>query len=149
MVRPLNVSHSIAVLTRTAFESAPDAFVKIARDVPGEYWRREHFEVDLPKKWELSRAVWQEKSLIGYAIVSSKAPKRAHLHHFMVDGGWRGRGIGSELLTQVLEAARAAGHDHITLKVLAGVPARRLYERSGFVPCGEENGYLVYRRGLP
>jgi ribosomal protein S18 acetylase RimI-like enzyme len=44
----------------------------------------------------------------------------------------RGRGIGEQLLAALLERAREAGHDAISLSVEPGNPARKLYERHGF-----------------
>lgn len=44
----------------------------------------------------------------------------------------RGRGIGSALLTALLDLARAEGHERISLNAELTNPARRLYERLGF-----------------
>jgi ribosomal protein S18 acetylase RimI-like enzyme len=45
---------------------------------------------------------------------------------------WLGQGIGGRMLTQVLEDARAV-HPAVVLSVREANPARRLYERLGFV----------------
>ncbi len=47
----------------------------------------------------------------------------------------RGRGIGSLVLDDVVRAARALGA-RVLLQVADGNPARRLYERAGFVDTG-------------
>jgi ribosomal protein S18 acetylase RimI-like enzyme len=47
----------------------------------------------------------------------------------------RRRGIGRLVLDDVVAAARAAG-DRIELDVAEGNPARRIYERAGFVDTG-------------
>lgn len=49
----------------------------------------------------------------------------------------QGHGIGEHALRTVLRAADAAGLP-VTLKVLKGNPARRLYERLGFAMTGED-----------
>lgn len=49
----------------------------------------------------------------------------------------RGQGIGAACLRGVLRQADAAGLD-VTLQVVHGNPARRLYERLGFVPVGAD-----------
>jgi predicted GNAT family acetyltransferase len=47
----------------------------------------------------------------------------------------RGRGVGQALLAAIVEPAREAGLDHVSLEVLTGnSEARRLYDRLGFVP---------------
>ena len=57
----------------------------------------------------------------------------------------RGRGIGTQLLTQLLEAAGA--YPAVSLSVSPGNPARRLYERCGFRVVGLRNGALTLWRG--
>ena len=49
----------------------------------------------------------------------------------------RGRGIGTRLLGRLLSVARAREQD-LSLSVSRGNPARRLYERLGFVPVVED-----------
>jgi GNAT superfamily N-acetyltransferase len=49
---------------------------------------------------------------------------------------WRGRGIGSQLLNDLLAEARAAG-SVVSLHVERHNPARRLYARLGFVQVDE------------
>ena len=36
-----------------------DEFLAIANDIPGEYWTLQNFLIDLPAKWDLSFALWQ------------------------------------------------------------------------------------------
>jgi GNAT superfamily N-acetyltransferase len=48
----------------------------------------------------------------------------------------RGRGLGRELVEAVCQDARVAGHSRIGLGVTVGSPAKRLYERCGFVATG-------------
>lgn len=53
----------------------------------------------------------------------------------------RGRGIGSALLKDVLAQA-AATHRAVTLHVTPRNPARRLYDRLGFVPTSETEMHI-------
>lgn len=142
------MSLEIRPLTQGVFDRCPDDFVAIGQDVPGEYWTRAHFQIELPMKWHLSQAAWAGERLVGYAILSSRSPIQAHLHHFMVIADCRGRGFGEKLLNVSIFQAAEAGHALLTLKVAPDLPARRLYERAGFAPSGEENGYTVYGRQL-
>jgi putative acetyltransferase len=51
----------------------------------------------------------------------------------------RGRGIGRAILTHLLEQARARGVRRVSLETgttAAFAPARMMYARAGFVPCG-------------
>ena len=57
------------------------------------------------------------------------------IEHFYLDPRMQGRGIGSGVLAQVL--AEGLG-SRFRLDVLQGSPARRLYERAGFVVDSED-----------
>jgi GNAT superfamily N-acetyltransferase len=56
------------------------------------------------------------------------AEDRLWLEHFYLAPAYQGRGLGSAVLQAVLPADRT-----VSLNVLQGSPARRLYERHGFV----------------
>lgn len=58
---------------------------------------------------------------------------------------FRGQGIGTGLLLGVIEEASAAGVP-AELYVEMGNPARRLYDRLGFVPVGEVPPYFRLQR---
>jgi ribosomal-protein-alanine N-acetyltransferase len=61
----------------------------------------------------------------------------------------RGRGVGGRLLTGALEALHAQGVRAVFLEVgLTNAPARRLYERAGFVEMGRRRGYYQNPAGL-
>ena len=52
---------------------------------------------------------------------------------------YRGRGIGTALLEELLVEADATGR-RVTIHVERFNPARRLYERLGFVEAGDPGG---------
>jgi acetyltransferase len=53
----------------------------------------------------------------------------------------RRRGVGRELMSAALEAARSAGRSLLLLDVRAGDPAEALYRSLGFVEVGEVPRY--------
>ena len=56
----------------------------------------------------------------------------------------RGRGVGAAMLEHLLGEARARGHRRVSLETGSGpafAPARALYARAGFTPCGAFGGY--------
>lgn len=55
----------------------------------------------------------------------------------------RGRGFGHELMTGLLERARRAGYERLSLCVEQDSPAVSLYERYGFRRVGESDGALT------
>lgn len=69
----------------------------------------------------------------GYGFVDESVPELG----IAVLAGWRGRSIGTTLLQALLTMAGARGYSGLSLSVAAGNPARRLYERQGFVKVGE------------
>lgn len=68
------------------------------------------------------------------------------IEHFYLDAARQGRGIGRGVLERMLAGAPAAT---MRLNVLQGSPARRLYERAGFVHDSEDpiDVFLVRRPG--
>lgn len=59
----------------------------------------------------------------------------------------QGRGLGERVLRTILDAAQADALP-VTLKVLKGNPAKRLYERVGFEVVGED-GFQFHMRREP
>jgi ribosomal protein S18 acetylase RimI-like enzyme len=76
----------------------------------------------------------------------AKSAHRVYLWGMYVKPGFRGRGIGAELLQAAIEHARAmAGVEWVVLGVTSNAAAaRRLYERAGFTLWGTEPDALRY-----
>jgi len=67
-------------------------------------------------------------------------PGECYVEHLAVSASARGQGIGTKLLKWCEETARSRGARYLSLGVIRGNPAIRLYERFGFVtqsadPC--------------
>ena len=60
----------------------------------------------------------------------------------------RGRGLGRELLSALIEQAREDGYASVSLSVEPENPALHLYERHGFAKVGERGGAWVMRAEL-
>lgn len=74
-------------------------------------------------------------------------PGAWHIVQLQLIPRWHGKGIGRSLLEGVIgDASRA--HADLTLSVLKANPARRLYERLGFVVTGEDAREYFMRRSL-
>jgi GNAT superfamily N-acetyltransferase len=67
------------------------------------------------------------------------------LGHFYIEPRFQNRGIGSTILSRVLAEATAKSKP-VELAVLKNNPARRLYERSGFVVVSEDDMKYFMRR---
>ncbi|MFE7854777.1 GNAT family N-acetyltransferase [Streptomyces sp. NPDC057403] len=70
--------------------------------------------------------------------VALRPAEDAHwLEHFLLAPSLQGRGVGSAVLRELLGRCDRAGVP-VRLNVLQGSPARRLYERFGFMPQSED-----------
>jgi len=88
-------------------------------------------------------------SVVGWGSLNAFNPRQAYDHvadfSVYVERQCRGRGIGRQLLDQLIELARAAGYHKMVLSALASNDAGvRLYERAGFARVGvyHEQGEL-------
>ncbi|QIM17582.1 GNAT family N-acetyltransferase [Leucobacter coleopterorum] len=68
----------------------------------------------------------------GYGFVSVDVPELS----VWVDGEFRGRGIGADLIRSVIREAQTRHLESLSLSVEEGNPARGLYERLGFRHAG-------------
>jgi GNAT superfamily N-acetyltransferase len=82
----------------------------------------------------------------GYGFVDAATPELA----ISLLPAHRGRGVGTLLLDRLLSAA-AQRHAAVSLSVSVSNPARRSYERAGFVPLGQAEGgsITMVRRFTP
>ncbi|MFD6951010.1 ribosomal protein S18-alanine N-acetyltransferase [Nocardiopsis sp. NPDC060348] len=91
-------------------------------------------------------------AIVGYAGLRSIPPEGDVQTMAVSEQVW-GRGVGTALLTALLDQAGRRGVTHMFLEVRSDNPrAQRLYERFGFVQIGVRRGYyngadaLVMRR---
>jgi GNAT superfamily N-acetyltransferase len=80
----------------------------------------------------------------GYGFVDERTPELS----IAVVPSRRRHGVGQELLDALLEKAREAGHEQVSLSVERDSPAVSFYERNGFADAGESDGGLVMVRRL-
>ncbi len=75
----------------------------------------------------------------GYGFVDPETPELT----IAVVPSRRGRGLGEELLVELLDEARREGRPQVSLSVEPDNPALHLYERHGFEKAGERAGAWV------
>jgi GNAT superfamily N-acetyltransferase len=80
----------------------------------------------------------------GYGFVDESTPELT----IAIVPSRRGKGLGEQLLTALLDEARSQGRAQISLSVEPDNPAIRLYEHHGFTRVGERAGALVMRAPL-
>jgi ribosomal protein S18 acetylase RimI-like enzyme len=80
----------------------------------------------------------------GYGYVDDTTPELS----IAVVPSRRRHGLGQELLDALVGAARAAGHEAVSLSVESDSPAVGFYERNGFERVREQEGGLVMLKRL-
>lgn len=83
-------------------------------------------------------------SVLGMAALVTFGTGEAELKSMRTDPLARGRGVASALLAHVVDHARARGIGRISLETGSAsffAPARALYVKHGFVPCGPFGSY--------
>ena len=78
----------------------------------------------------------------GYGFVDARTPELT----IGVVASRRGEGVGRRLLVGLLDAARDAGVEQVSLSVEPDNPAMRLCESVGFVPVGVNGGAVTMLR---
>lgn len=82
------------------------------------------------------------REIIGYAGLAVTGPDEAWVQNLAVRRDRQHRGIGAALLDDLLAEAARRGAARVLLEVAVdNDPARKLYDRYGFVPVGVRRGY--------
>jgi len=97
-------------------------------------------------------------TLLGCAALKELSPQDGELKSMRTATAARGQGVGGALLEHVLSVAERRGYRSVHLETGTQdyfAPARRLYERAGFVTCPPFASYVpdphsaFYRLALP
>lgn len=129
-----------------------------ARDLPllaeldrrafGPIWRHSEEVLSLAlRQASLANVVERGGQLVAYQISTASA-YGAHLARLAVDPLWQGRGIGTDLVIEVLGHFARQGFMHVTLNTQSdNERSLRLYHRLGFSETGQR--FPVYQVSLP
>jgi len=108
-------------------------------------------------------AVRQDQSVVGIVVLRMEGQKsrpdedwihtpkvgELYIDHIAVSGNSRGLGIGTKLMKWTDAMARERGANRITLGVVNGNPAKRLYDRFGFVDTEDDCCMTACIIGMP
>jgi len=106
-------------------------------------WTREMYEAELknPGVSFIVLARHRSGGIIGFCS-HWRIYDELHVNNLAVLPDWRGRGIGTALLTRALSEGAASGAVRALLEVRrSNTEAQRLYERFGFVVAGLRRHY--------
>lgn len=91
-------------------------------------------------------SAWVGGELAGMGALKVLDAERGELKSMRVADRFLGQGVGRAMLDHLVAEARGRGMKSLWLETgtaPAFVPARRLYESAGFVPCGPFDGYVL------
>jgi len=113
------------------------------RSVTAAHWSREHydrvFSGDSPRRVAL--VIEDTAGLQGFLVAQGIAPEW-EIENLAVAGAARRRGLGTRLLREFLDRARAEGAQAVWLEVReSNRAARALYEKWAFVESGRRTRY--------
>jgi GNAT superfamily N-acetyltransferase len=85
----------------------------------------------------------QDHETIGYFVLTigyslEFGGRFALLDEFFIEENWRGKGLGSAAMTEILGQAQRMGARAVHLEADSHSGVQRLYERAGFAPRGRE-----------
>jgi ribosomal-protein-alanine N-acetyltransferase len=93
------------------------------------------------------RVLEHDNAILGYAIMSCGAGE-AHILNVCVDPAFRHKGIGTMLVSYLLQSARLAGAESIFLEVRpSNLSALKLYESLGFKQVATRANYYPTTTG--
>jgi len=101
--------------------------------------------------------VVEEDSTLAAFLIAHRLDAEWELENVVVDPAFRRKGVGTELLDELLAQARAANAKFVFLEVReSNDAARAFYLKSGFEENGQRKGYyrspledaILYRRSL-
>ena len=90
--------------------------------------------------------VWDGDRLAGCGAIKELDASHAEIKSMRTADAYRGRGVGSAMMRQILEEAAKRGYLRLSLETGAGdyfAPARALYDKFGFVVCPPFADYRV------
>lgn len=113
--------------------------VQYTVDRPGSPITLEHVRLvfRIAGPWRFVRGI--RRAMARVRVDLPVPPGTFYIAEIHVDPEQRGQGIGGQLLDWVDQEAARLGREHLSLVTYAGNPARRLYERHGYVVTAEKN----------
>ncbi|MFG6460233.1 GNAT family N-acetyltransferase [Roseateles sp. DXS20W] len=118
-----------------------EAFVMQQHQAQQQHYRR-HFPASI------CHLILMADEVAGRLWVDTR-PDRLHVLDITLLPGWRGQGLGTRCLCALMDEAAVTGR-HVSIQVEIHNPARRLYERLGFLPeCEPQGLYQPMLRPAP
>jgi ribosomal-protein-alanine N-acetyltransferase len=109
-------------------------------------WRRSDFEYALDRPNGYAVVAYQSALMVGYAV-GFFVRREFHLASLAIRGGLWGRGLGTALLSRIIDSVRERSTAVITLEVrMSNARALALYEKAGFRQIAVREDYYTRPR---
>jgi len=117
------------------------------------HWSTDQYQSALSDFGRVALVLEENFQIVGF-LIARAIIKEWEIENIVVFSPARRRGLGAQLIDEFLALARARHAEAIFLEVRdSNLPARRLYEKRGFVECGRRKNYygtpaedaIVYR----
>ena len=123
-----------------------DTVVEIESASFSNPWKRRDFEYAMSRDGSWCVVAMNDEEMIGYSV-GFQIGQEFHLADFAVHLALHRKGIGRELLRQILDLLKERGTSVVTLEVRASnQPALQLYTGSGFSTVAVRSGYYTKPR---
>ena len=83
-------------------------------------------------------SIWDNEDLIGCGAIKILSQDHGEFKSIRVADTFRGKGIGKEVISHLIDQAKKIGIKKLSIETGAGeffAPARKLFEKFGFKPC--------------
>lgn len=147
----------MGLVIRSAAPSDAPGIAELEIETSGHPWSEESILHDITEsKIAVVISAELDDKLLGYADVWNIAGE-GQLNNIAVTGAARGNHIGQKMMEYLFDALRESGATEMSLEVrVSNTPARRMYEKLGFVNLGIRPGYyedngedaVIYRKDL-
>lgn len=90
-------------------------------------------------------SVWHDGQLMGCGALKEIDRPHGEIKSMRTSAAHLRKGVAARLMQHILDEAARRGYERVSLEtgsMDAFAPARRLYARFGFVPCGPFDGYV-------
>ena len=133
----------IRPLTTDIVKNNVASLIEMSKQLKGDYWTVEHYLSELNRKWELSSAVFCDDELCAF-IINSEKGESLHVHRIVVAKEFHNQGIGRKLIQKVMEDAKRAGKNIVTLKAESDNPqSLGFYKSLGFENVGAQDHLVL------
>ena len=103
-------------------------------------------DVDALRRPEITFwTVWQHNDLLGCGAIKELDPRHGEIKSMRTAAAHLRKGVASHLMRHILEEAKRRSYERLSLETGSAPdfePARSLYKRFGFKPCGPFAEYV-------